>query len=90
MHAGGHQQPVFFRHFRNLLLFSSHFNAVPPVRNAQPRDPLDVCVYLVGFSFDSTISPQIPATSSRIHDHTSVSHTIQGHSQFDLHENVSD
>jgi len=55
MHTRGLQQPVFFRHLRNLLSFSSHFNAVPPVQNGQPRDPLDVCLYLAGFMFDSTI-----------------------------------
>jgi hypothetical protein len=84
------RQPVFFRHLRNLLLLSSHLNAVPPVQNSQLRDPLDVCLYLVGFTFDSTISPQIPATSSRIHGHTPVAHTTQGHSYSDPREHVSD
>jgi len=90
MHTRGLQRPVFFRHLRNLLSFSSHLNAIPSVRNGQSCDPLDVCLYLVGFTFDLTIDPQIPATSSRIQDHTSVAHTTQGHSQSDLRENVSD
>jgi len=90
MHTRGLQQPVFFRRLRNLLSFSSHFSAVPPVQTSQHRDPLDVCLYLVAFTFDSTIAPQIPATTSRIQDHTSAGHTTQGQSQFDLRENVSD
>ena len=62
LHTRGLQQPVFLRHLCNLLSLSYHFNVAPPVRNGQPRDPLDVCIFLVGFTFDSTISPQIPAT----------------------------
>jgi len=65
-------------------------NVVPPVQNSQPRDPLDVCLYLVGSTLDLTISPQIPATSSRIDDHTPVVHTIHEHSHSDLREHVSD
>ncbi|KAG1807281.1 uncharacterized protein BJ212DRAFT_756726 [Suillus subaureus] len=34
------QQPVFVR-LRKFLSFSSHTNAVHPIRNDQPRDPLD-------------------------------------------------
>jgi len=90
MHTRGLQQPVFFRYLRNLLSFSSNLNVVPPVLNGQPRDPLDVCLYLVGFTSDSKITPQIPATSSRIHDHTPAAHTTQGHSHSDPREHVSD
>jgi hypothetical protein len=38
------QQPTFLRHFRKFLPFSSLTDAAPLVLNAQPRDPLDVCL----------------------------------------------
>jgi len=90
MHSRGLQQPVFLRHLRNLLSFSYHLNAVPPVQNCQPRDPLDVCLYLVGSTFDLTISSQIPATSSRIHNHTPVALTAQGDLHSDPRVHVTD
>ena len=83
------RQPVFFRHLRNLLSLSSRLNAVPPVQNSRPCDPLEVCLYLVGFTSDSTISPQIPASSSQIDDHIPVALTAQGHSHSDPYEHVS-
>ena len=89
MHPRELQQHVFFRHLRNLLSFSSHLNALPPVRNGRPRDPLDVCLCLVGFTSDLTISSQIPAISSRLDDHTAVAHTTQGHSHSDPYEHVT-
>jgi len=90
MHTRGLQQLVFLRHLRNLLSFSYNLNAVPPVQNCQPRDPLDVCLYLVSSTFDLTISPQIPATSSRIHGHTPVARTTQGDLHSDPRVHVTD
>jgi hypothetical protein len=57
------QQPVFIR-LRQLLHFTSPMHAAPPV---QPRNPLDVsCVSdssISAFTIDSTMAPQVPATS---------------------------
>ena len=43
-----HQQPTPLRHLRKLLPFSfRRRDAVLPVRNDRPRDPLDVCHFIL-------------------------------------------
>jgi len=50
------RQPVLLRYLRKFLPFS---NSVLPVRNDQPRDPLDVCLYLSSFSDDFIIAHSV-------------------------------
>jgi WD40 repeat protein len=40
-------QQTFLHHLRRILRFSSPTNAVPPIQHRQPRDPLDVCLFIL-------------------------------------------
>jgi WD40 repeat protein len=41
------QQPALLRYFRKLLPLSYRMNTTPPLRDCEPRDPLDVCLVVL-------------------------------------------
>ncbi|KAG0703879.1 hypothetical protein DFH29DRAFT_914519 [Suillus ampliporus] len=83
------QQSAFIRYLHKLLPSSSRTIAVPPVRNDQPRDPLDACLlYLFPSQLTHHISSQFPATSALPPNHfPSAQALTQGHSHMHPREN---
>lgn len=61
------QQPFSALHnLRKLLPFAFHRDAAPLTGIVEPRDPLDVRLFLVSSAIDLITAPQYPATSPRL------------------------